>query len=97
VVLGLGKVERSFFLSEEIENGKTRRVLAEELLTIKGKEGTGRRKRFYKEWELFVACTSKTSIIMISRTPIFSCGQILAQAASTFIFSIWRAFAGIES
>jgi tRNA A-37 threonylcarbamoyl transferase component Bud32 len=42
-----GMLNRSFFLSEEIENGKTADAYwREELLTIKGKEGTRRRKRF---------------------------------------------------
>jgi tRNA A-37 threonylcarbamoyl transferase component Bud32 len=42
-----GMLNRSFFLSEEIENGKTADAYwREELLTVKGKEGTQRRKRF---------------------------------------------------
>lgn len=42
-----GMLNRSFFLSEEIENGKTADAYwREELLTAKGKEGTQRRKRF---------------------------------------------------
>jgi tRNA A-37 threonylcarbamoyl transferase component Bud32 len=42
-----GMLNRSFFLSEEIENGKTADAYwREELLTMKGKEGTWRRKRF---------------------------------------------------
>ena len=42
-----GMLNRSFFLSEEIENGKTADAYwREELLTMKGKEGTRRRKRF---------------------------------------------------
>jgi tRNA A-37 threonylcarbamoyl transferase component Bud32 len=40
-------LNRSFFLSEEIENGKTADAYwREELLTVRGKEGTQRRKRF---------------------------------------------------
>ena len=42
-----GMLDRSFFLSEEIENGKTADAYwREELLAMKGKEGTQRRKRF---------------------------------------------------
>ncbi len=42
-----GMLNRSFFLSEEIANGKTADAYwREELLTIKGKDGTQRRKRF---------------------------------------------------
>jgi hypothetical protein len=42
-----GMLNRSFFLSEEIENGKTADAYwREELLSVKGKEGTQRRKRF---------------------------------------------------
>jgi serine/threonine protein kinase len=42
-----GMLNRSFFLSEEIENGKTADAYwREELLTMKGKEGTRRRKQF---------------------------------------------------
>ena len=42
-----GMLNRSFFISEEIENGKTADAYwREELLTMKGKEGTRRRKRF---------------------------------------------------
>lgn len=42
-----GMLNRSFFLSEEIENGKAADAYwREELLTMKGKEGTRRRKRF---------------------------------------------------
>jgi hypothetical protein len=42
-----GMLNGSFFLSEEIENGKTADAYwREELLTMKGKEGIRRRKRF---------------------------------------------------
>ena len=42
-----GMLNRSFFLSEEIENGKTADVYwREHLLAAKGKEGAGRRRRF---------------------------------------------------
>jgi tRNA A-37 threonylcarbamoyl transferase component Bud32 len=42
-----GMLNRSFFISEEVENGKTADAYwREELLTIKGKEGRRRRKRF---------------------------------------------------
>ncbi|HXV83530.1 MAG TPA: lipopolysaccharide kinase InaA family protein [Candidatus Binatia bacterium] len=44
-----GMLSRSFFLSEEIENGKTVDLYwREELLTIKGKEGLRRRRRFLR-------------------------------------------------
>ena len=50
-----GMLNRSFFLSEEIENGKTVDAYwREELLTIKGKEGMRRRYRFLRRMgELF--------------------------------------------
>ena len=42
-----GMLNRSFFISEEVENGKTADAYwREEILTIKGKEGRRRRKRF---------------------------------------------------
>jgi tRNA A-37 threonylcarbamoyl transferase component Bud32 len=42
-----GLLNKSFFLSEEIEGGKTTDMYwREELLAVKGKEGMGRRKRF---------------------------------------------------
>ena len=52
-----GVLNKSFFLSEEIENGKTAdRYWREELLTIKGKEGSRRRRKFLRELgELFVS------------------------------------------
>jgi tRNA A-37 threonylcarbamoyl transferase component Bud32 len=50
-----GVLNRSFFLSEEIENGKTADAYwREDLLAVKGKEGAGRRKRFLQRLgELF--------------------------------------------
>jgi tRNA A-37 threonylcarbamoyl transferase component Bud32 len=50
-----GMLNSSFFLSEEIENGKTADAYwREELLTIKGKEGMQRRNRFLRRMgELF--------------------------------------------
>jgi tRNA A-37 threonylcarbamoyl transferase component Bud32 len=42
-----GMLNSSFFLSEEIENGKTADAYwREDLLAVKGKQGAGRRKRF---------------------------------------------------
>lgn len=44
-----GMLSRSFFLSEEIENGKTVDLYwREELLTMEGKEGLRRRRRFLR-------------------------------------------------
>ncbi len=50
-----GALNKSFFLSEEIENGKTADLYwQEKLLTLKGQEGALRRKRFLRELgELF--------------------------------------------
>ena len=50
-----GMLDGSFFLSEEIENGKTADAYwREELVTIKGKEGMQRRNRFLRRMgELF--------------------------------------------
>jgi tRNA A-37 threonylcarbamoyl transferase component Bud32 len=52
-----GLLNKSFFLSEEIENGKTAdRYWREDLLTIKGKEGSRRRREFLRELgELFAS------------------------------------------
>jgi tRNA A-37 threonylcarbamoyl transferase component Bud32 len=58
-----GMLNRSFFLSEEIENGKTADAYwREELLTIKGKEGTRRRKRFLQGMGELFRCLHQQNV-----------------------------------
>jgi len=58
-----GMLNRSFFLSEEIENGKTADAYwREELLTMKGKEGTRRRKRFLQGMGELFRCLHQQNV-----------------------------------
>lgn len=58
-----GMLNRSFFLSEEIEDGKTADAYwREELVTVKGKEGMRRRKRFLRAMGELFRCLHKQDV-----------------------------------
>ena len=58
-----GMLNGSFFLSEEIQNGKTADAYwREELLTVKGKEGAERRKRFLQGMGELFRCLHKQDV-----------------------------------